>query len=115
MSRPEVSIVVPHYRGPIILDCLKSVYDNTEGSFELIVVDDGGDGSVEEAKERFPEIKLILNPGNLGFAASCNRGMEVARGRYFVLFKQRCGGEPRMVEGPRGICGVPSEGRCLPA
>ena len=85
MSRPEVSIVVPHYRGPIILDCLKSVYDNTEGSFELIVVDDGGDGSVEEAKERFPEIKLILNPGNLGFAASCNRGMEVARGRYFVL------------------------------
>jgi len=85
MTSPEVSIVVPHYRGPILLDCLESVYSHTQGAFELIVVDDGGDGSAEEAKARFPRVRLISNPHNLGFAASCNRGMLAAEGRYFVL------------------------------
>jgi len=85
MTRPEVSIVIPHYRGPIVLDCLESVYSHTQGAFEVIVVDDGGDGSAQEAKTRFPQIRLISNPHNLGFAASCNRGMRAAEGRYFVL------------------------------
>jgi len=82
-----ISIVIPHYNGSILLDCLSLLFQRTRYSpFEVIVVDDGSsDGSVEEAKARFPEIKVLRNARNLGFAATCNRGLDAAEGRYVVL------------------------------
>lgn len=82
-----VTIVIPHYNGRILLDGLSSLFQHTRyRPFEVIVVDDGSsDGSVEEAKARFPEIKVLRNARNLGFAASCNRGLAAAEGRYVVL------------------------------
>jgi GT2 family glycosyltransferase len=35
--------------------------------------------------QRFPDIRLVRNPENLGFAAGCNAGLEVATGRYLLL------------------------------
>src|SRR5690606_9384907 len=53
---------------------------------EVIVVDNASsDGTSEAIRERFPDVRLIENPTNRGFAAANNQAMRVARGEYFLL------------------------------
>ncbi len=50
------------------------------------MVDNGSqDGSEKEAKQLFPEIHLIANEQNLGFAKATNQGIKHASGRYLLL------------------------------
>jgi GT2 family glycosyltransferase len=56
------------------------------GAAEVIVVDNAsGDGSVEMVRDRFPEVRLIANPENRGYAAGNNQGIAAARGRNVML------------------------------
>ena len=43
------------------------------------------DGSIETIKENFPQVQLIENKKNVGFAAGNNPGIKAARGRYVLL------------------------------
>jgi GT2 family glycosyltransferase len=53
---------------------------------EIIVVDNGsGDGSVEMVAREFPEVCLLVNRHNVGFAAANNRALRHAGGRYLLL------------------------------
>jgi len=53
---------------------------------ETIVVDNASDdGTAEMVRERFPEVRLIANTTNRGFAAANNQGLAVASGRH-ILF-----------------------------
>ena len=53
---------------------------------EIIVVDNASaDGSVEMVQREFPDIHLIVNESNLGFARANNRGIAASRGRYVLL------------------------------
>jgi GT2 family glycosyltransferase len=55
---------------------------------ETICVDNGStDGSDAEVERRFPEVELIRNGANLGFAGGCNVGIRAAleRGADWVL------------------------------
>ena len=71
----------------VLQDCLASVYGQTgDLDFEFIVVDNAStDGSPDRIRETFPQVKLIHNPHNMGFAASNNRGIRVAAGDYILL------------------------------
>ena len=85
---PVVSIIIPHYLGDILSDCLKSVYDYTESvTFEVIVADDQphDDGSIGRALETWPDIRVVKTGGGKGLAFGCNRGLEIALGRYAIL------------------------------
>ncbi len=54
--------------------------------YEVIVVDNNsGDDSVTMLKKEFPQVKLIANDDNLGFAKANNQGMAVASGEYMML------------------------------
>lgn len=70
-----------------ILSQIGSVRTAAEGlEYEQIVSDNGSsDGSVEEIKKLFPEVKIIENGSNLGFGAANNRGAEISQGD-FLLF-----------------------------
>lgn len=84
----DVSIIVANWNGEnIIRDCLNSIYDKTKGvEFEIIVVDDCSiDKSIELIKSEFPDVLLIRNPINLGFAKTNNLGVKFAKGKYIFL------------------------------
>jgi hypothetical protein len=86
MTTPSVSIVIPTLdAGDMLLGCLSSLgADDPE--LEVILVDNAStDGSVARAQERFPNVRVVRNDTNRGYAPACNQGADVAAAP-FVLF-----------------------------
>jgi GT2 family glycosyltransferase len=84
----DVSVIIVNWNTrQLLLDCLKSLKEFTENiSYEIIVVDNhSSDDSVEMVAAQFPDVKLIVNDDNLGFAAANNKGIEASEGRYVLL------------------------------
>jgi GT2 family glycosyltransferase len=77
-----VAIVIANWNGAAHLpDCLDSVaaLDYPAERLEVIVVDNGStDDSVELIRHRYPKVKVVAKPVNLGFAAASNIGAEAA-------------------------------------
>ena len=69
-------------------ECVRSLLKMTVKDYEIIVVDNGSkDGSVEYLRGQFPELTILSQDHNLGFAAGCNVGIKLAmeRGAKYVL------------------------------
>ena len=70
-SDPELSILMVNWNTrDMTLACLRSVFAETrDTSFELILVDNGSaDGSAEAITAEFPQVKVIAESENHGFA-----------------------------------------------
>lgn len=82
-----VSIVIVSWNTREILhDCLESVEKQTNLPHEVIVVDNAStDGTPDMVRRCFPNVKLIANPDNRGFAAANNQGLKIARGDKLLL------------------------------
>ena len=80
------SIIVVNWNGKRFREgCLSALLAQTYSPYEIILVDNGSrDGSVDFVAERFPEVRIIENGENLGFAAGNNVAIRVARGDYIV-------------------------------
>jgi GT2 family glycosyltransferase len=62
-----------------LAECLASLAATTDAEIQVVVVDNAStDGSVEMVRSRFPEVVLIVNERNLGFAAGNNVGLRYA-------------------------------------
>ncbi len=88
MNITEVSVAVVNWNTQDILrDCLRSIYEQCgEIDLEVIVIDNAStDGSVEMVKKDFPQVTLIENSKNRGFAAANNQGIDISKGRYVLL------------------------------
>jgi len=84
----DVSIIIVNWNTrDFIHDCLKSIYEETKDvEFEVIVIDNAStDGSAKMIKTDFPQVRLLENRVNNGFAAANIQGMAIAKGRYFLL------------------------------
>ena len=84
----DISVIIVSWNTRDILrDCLASVYAQTTGAeYEAIVVDNASsDGSAAMVKAEFPQVILIENTENKGFAAANNQGIQIAKGRYVLL------------------------------
>lgn len=79
----DVSIIIVNYNTEkLILDCLDSIYEKTEGlEFEVIVVDNDSPDKPDILKED-KRIKYIQSEKNLGFGKANNLGAEYAEGEY---------------------------------
>ncbi|MGB9683276.1 MAG: glycosyltransferase, partial [bacterium] len=65
--------------------CIESIRKYTPEPYELIVVDNGSKDGTVEYLENQPDIKLVKNPTNVGFAMGNNMGMKLAKGDYVVI------------------------------
>lgn len=84
----QLSIIILNYNVRYFLEqCVLSVQkalENIEG--EIIVVDNASsDDSCAMMQTRFPEITLIRNAGNIGFAKGNNIGVAAAQDRKSVV------------------------------
>ena len=86
--KPQVSIVIVHYQNRRLLyRCLDSLKQaRPQPAFETIVVDNDETPTIEKAlKRKFPRVKYVKSPGNVGYAAGNNLGAKLARGKYLFI------------------------------
>src|SRR3954463_13412141 len=85
VATPDVSVCIANWNCCDYLQaCLESLLDLPQGvTVEVIVADNASiDGAADLVAEKFPEVVLIRNAENLGFARASNQAAERARGRY---------------------------------
>jgi len=67
--------------------CLRSIFEYPpDEPFEVIVVDNASrDGSAEMVRTEFPQVLLIANSENRGYARGNNQAIERAQGEFILL------------------------------
>lgn len=84
----DLSISIVNWNTEAFLkECIQSIYKGTQKiSYEIFVVDNGSrDGSVEMVRTHFPNVHLIANQMNKGFASANNQAVQLSRGRYIIF------------------------------
>src|SRR5262245_61304268 len=93
---PTVTVVIPNWNGQRFLPgCFESLRAQRFREFEVVLVDNGSrDDSLSLTATRYPEVRVIALPENVGFAAAVNRGIKAGRGRYVALLNNDTEADP---------------------
>lgn len=98
---PEISVILVNWNTSNLLGkCLTLLIQQLEGlTYDIWVVDNGStDDSILMLSTHFPQVNIILNGNNVGFAAANNQAMRVAKGRYFLLLNTDAFPEPNAIQ-----------------
>lgn len=79
-STSGISVILPNYNGRQLLQhnlpSLFSALEMAKVPYEVLVVDDcSSDDSVSFLQQEYPQVRVVRNEENLGFSATCNRGI----------------------------------------
>jgi GT2 family glycosyltransferase len=88
VEKPDLSVVIVNWNArELLADCLDSLFAAAERlTLEVLVVDNASsDGSVEMLQKSYPEVELIANRENLGFARAANQAIRRSRGCRILL------------------------------
>jgi GT2 family glycosyltransferase len=96
----SVTVVIPTWNGKHLLDdCLRSLQTQTQEIAEIIVVDNGShDGTAEYLEETWPNVTVICNPRNLGFAGGVNIGIRAAKTPFVALLNNDAVADQHWIE-----------------
>jgi hypothetical protein len=116
--RPDLSVIIVSFncRGELAA-CLDSLPAGAGGlALETIVVDNASrDGAARMVAERFPQVRLVANERNRGFAAANNQGLAMASGRCVLFLNPDTLVRPGAMETlVRTLDGDPAIGICAP-
>ena len=80
MSEKKIAIILLNWNGKQdTLECLASLKKLTHPLFSIFLADNGSqDGSISSFKTLHPDITLVDNKMNLGFAEGNNKAIECA-------------------------------------
>jgi N-acetylglucosaminyl-diphospho-decaprenol L-rhamnosyltransferase len=87
-SNLDLSIICVSWNtASLLANCLRSIAAGVVGlSYEVIVVDNAStDGTRDRVKVEFPDVILLNNDENIGFARANNQGIRHSHGRYILL------------------------------
>lgn len=84
---PRASVIIPTWNGRgLLAACLEALAAQSEHDFEMVVVDNGSsDGTAEWLRLHHPQVTLIANASNAGFARAVNQGIRAAAGEYLAI------------------------------
>ncbi|RPH98701.1 MAG: glycosyltransferase family 2 protein [Calditrichaeota bacterium] len=87
IERFPISVIIVSWNTrALTLAAIDSVFRQNDPDVEVIVIDNAsGDDSVSQIQRCFPQVRLIVNDRNRGFAAANNIGMHAAKGELFLL------------------------------
>lgn len=88
VDEKKLSILIVNWNGKNLLaKCIGAILAEISGSeWEIIVIDNGSDDdSVALIENHFPEVVLIKNDTNIGFARAVNKGIEISAGDFILL------------------------------
>jgi len=88
LTAPEVSVCIASWNCVSLLrKCLQSLFGNPQGTrFEVVVADNAStDGAAEMVAAEFPQVVLIRNATNRGFAVASNQAAVRSRGRFLFF------------------------------
>lgn len=84
----DISVIIVSWNVRALLErCLRSLYEHSSGvACEVIVVDNASsDGTADMVARLFPQVRLVANDANRGFAAANNQGAAVSSGRLLFF------------------------------
>jgi GT2 family glycosyltransferase len=96
----RVAVVILNWNGRHFLErCLRSLEIQTFRDFEIVVVDNGSsDGSVPFLEEHFPQVRVIANEENQGFAAANNQAIRATDSEFVATLNNDTEAEPKWLE-----------------
>lgn len=102
---PSVAVVILNWNGRSFLEkFLPSVCRSTYSNLQLIVADNAStDDSVAFVRTHYPQVQLILNPTNNGFAGGYNEALQHVEADIYVLLNQDVEVEPDWIEPVVGL------------
>ncbi len=98
-AHPLVSVIIVSLKGRKLLEqFLPSVLGMKYRPMEVILVDNASnDGSVEFVRDRYPQVKIVVNEENLGTAEGGNSGLPAAKGKYVFWISNDMEMDPDML------------------
>jgi N-acetylglucosaminyl-diphospho-decaprenol L-rhamnosyltransferase len=87
-SAVELSVCIVNWNcRELLRGCLRSLLDQADDiALEVIVVDNASsDGASEMVAREFPQVRLMVNERNVGFARANNQAARLARGNYLLF------------------------------
>lgn len=87
MPTKRVAVVILNWNGRAFLrQFLPGVIRHSLPIAEIVVIDNGStDDSIPYLRENFPEVRIIDNGHNLGFAGGYNQGLQYVENEYYIL------------------------------
>jgi hypothetical protein len=97
---PKVSVVILNWNGKHYLEkFLPSVLASTYPNLEVVVADNAStDDSIAFVTTTFPQVTVIKNNDNLGFAGGYNAALSTINSDYFVLLNSDVEVTPNWIE-----------------
>ncbi|MBX2997418.1 MAG: glycosyltransferase family 2 protein [Caldilineaceae bacterium] len=89
----NATVIIPVWNGAaVILDCLASLYANSgDKLYEVICIDNGSvDESADQITHSYPQVRLVRQLVNLGFAGGVNVGLQQTQTDLAILLNQDC-------------------------
>lgn len=100
MPQTKIAVVILNWNGKRFLEKFLPflIANNTAGA-ELIVADNASsDDSIEFLQKKYPEIRIIRNPENYGFAKGYNVALSQVEASYYVLLNSDIEVTPKWIE-----------------
>lgn len=82
----KLSVVVVLYNEfDLVLNCLKTIYENEITNMEVILSDNSDKPGIKKILKKFPKLHYIKNKKNLGYGGGAEVGYRYAKGKYVLV------------------------------